>query len=78
MNCTTWASLTENGQIYFERAVVILSEIDAADQAVTHLHPRRAACCAPMRQCRSAQCAWGRRFRRLRQIGASDLEVDSG
>ena len=34
---TRHASPTENGQMYFERAVVILSEIDAADQAVTQL-----------------------------------------
>jgi DNA-binding transcriptional LysR family regulator len=34
---TRQASPTENGQMYFERAVVILSEIDAADQAVTQL-----------------------------------------
>ena len=32
---TRHASPTENGQRYFERAVVILSEIEAADQAVT-------------------------------------------
>ena len=31
---TRHASPTENGQRYFERAVVILSEIEAADQAV--------------------------------------------
>jgi len=34
---TRHASPTENGQLYFERALVILSEIDAADQAVAHL-----------------------------------------
>ncbi|GEC57810.1 DNA-binding transcriptional LysR family regulator [Bradyrhizobium japonicum] len=34
---TRHASPNENGQLYFERALVILSEIDAADQAVTHL-----------------------------------------
>ena len=34
---TRHASPTENGQMYFERAIVILSEIDAADQAVTQL-----------------------------------------
>jgi DNA-binding transcriptional LysR family regulator len=32
---TRHASPNENGQLYFERALVILSEIDAADQAVT-------------------------------------------
>lgn len=32
---TRHASPTENGQRYFERAVVILSEIEAADQAVS-------------------------------------------
>src|SRR3954467_4406350 len=32
---TRHASPTENGQRYFDRAVVILSEIEAADQAVT-------------------------------------------
>jgi DNA-binding transcriptional LysR family regulator len=32
---TRHASPTENGQLYFERALTILSEIDAADQAVT-------------------------------------------
>ncbi|MEY9885097.1 LysR family transcriptional regulator [Bradyrhizobium sp. USDA 329] len=38
LNLTTrHASPNENGQLYFERALVILSEIDAADQAVTHL-----------------------------------------
>lgn len=31
---TRHASPNENGQLYFERALVILSEIDAADQAV--------------------------------------------
>lgn len=34
---TRHASPNENGQLYFERALGILSEIDAADQAVTHL-----------------------------------------
>jgi DNA-binding transcriptional LysR family regulator len=34
---TRHASPTENGQTYFERAIVILSEIDAADHAVTQL-----------------------------------------
>ncbi len=34
---TRHASPNENGQLYFERALVILSELDAADQAVTHL-----------------------------------------
>ncbi len=34
---TRHASPNENGQLYYERALVILSEIDAADQAVTHL-----------------------------------------
>lgn len=34
---TRHASPTENGQLYFERALAILSELDAADQAVTHL-----------------------------------------
>jgi DNA-binding transcriptional LysR family regulator len=32
---TRHASPTEHGQLYFERAVAILAEIDAADQAVT-------------------------------------------
>src|SRR6476661_3828564 len=31
---TRHASPNENGQLYFERALVILAEIDAADQAV--------------------------------------------
>jgi DNA-binding transcriptional LysR family regulator len=34
---TRHASPNENGQLYYERALVILSELDAADQAVTHL-----------------------------------------
>src|SRR6266404_6586197 len=34
---TRHASPNENGQSYFERAMSILSDIDAADQAVTHL-----------------------------------------
>lgn len=34
---TRHASPNENGQLYFERALVVLSELDAADQAVTHL-----------------------------------------
>ncbi|WP_050401783.1 LysR family transcriptional regulator [Bradyrhizobium embrapense] len=34
---TRHASPTENGQMYFERAIVILSDVDAADQAVTQL-----------------------------------------
>ncbi|UFW91231.1 LysR family transcriptional regulator [Bradyrhizobium barranii] len=34
---TRHASANENGQLYYERALVILSELDAADQAVTHL-----------------------------------------
>ena len=34
---TRHASPNENGQLYFERALVILSELDAADQAVAHL-----------------------------------------
>lgn len=34
---TRHASPNENGQLYFERALPILLEIDAADQAVTHL-----------------------------------------
>src|ERR1700730_2938138 len=34
---TRHASPNENGQAYFERAMSILSDIDAADQAVTHL-----------------------------------------
>jgi DNA-binding transcriptional LysR family regulator len=34
---TRHAGPNENGQLYFERALVILSELDAADQAVTHL-----------------------------------------
>jgi DNA-binding transcriptional LysR family regulator len=33
---TRHASPNENGQIYFERALTILSEIDAADEAVAH------------------------------------------
>src|SRR6202030_2147009 len=36
---TRHASPNENGQAYFERAMSILSDIDAADQAVTHLQP---------------------------------------
>ena len=34
---TRHASPNENGQVYFERALSILSDIDAADQAVAHL-----------------------------------------
>ncbi|MGY4318125.1 DNA-binding transcriptional LysR family regulator [Bradyrhizobium sp. JR3.5] len=34
---TRHASPNENGQLYFERALVVLSELDAADQAVAHL-----------------------------------------
>jgi DNA-binding transcriptional LysR family regulator len=34
---TRHASPNENGQAYFERAMSILADIDAADQAVTHL-----------------------------------------
>jgi DNA-binding transcriptional LysR family regulator len=34
---TRQVSPTENGQLYFERAIGVLSELDAADQAVTHL-----------------------------------------
>ncbi|WP_354254497.1 LysR family transcriptional regulator [Bradyrhizobium sp. F1.13.3] len=34
---TRHASANENGQLYYERALVILSELEAADQAVTHL-----------------------------------------
>src|ERR1700730_329447 len=34
---TRHASPNENGQAYFERAMSILSDIDVADQAVTHL-----------------------------------------
>lgn len=34
---TRHASPTENGQLYFERALSILADIDAADQAVAHL-----------------------------------------
>lgn len=34
---TRHASPNENGQAYFERALSILSDIDAADQAVAHL-----------------------------------------
>lgn len=34
---TRQVSPTENGQVYFERAIGVLSELDAADQAVTHL-----------------------------------------
>jgi DNA-binding transcriptional LysR family regulator len=34
---TRHASPNENGQVYFERALGILAEIDAADQAVAHL-----------------------------------------
>ena len=34
---TRHVSPTENGQAYFERVLGILAEIDAADQAVTHL-----------------------------------------
>jgi len=34
---TRHVSPNENGQLYFERAIVILSEIDSADQAVTQL-----------------------------------------
>ena len=34
---TRHVSTTENGQAYFERVLGILAEIDAADQAVTHL-----------------------------------------
>jgi DNA-binding transcriptional LysR family regulator len=33
---TRHASPNESGQIYFERALTILSEIDAADEAVAH------------------------------------------
>src|SRR4029077_4699378 len=43
---TRHASPTENGQRYFERAVVILSEIEAADQAVAEAQsaPRGLLC----------------------------------
>lgn len=34
---TRHASPTENGQMYFERALSVLADIDAADQAVAHL-----------------------------------------
>jgi DNA-binding transcriptional LysR family regulator len=34
---TRRASPTENGQAYFERAVTVLADLDAADQAVAHL-----------------------------------------
>lgn len=34
---TRHASPTEHGQMYFERAIVILSEVEAADQSVTQL-----------------------------------------
>jgi DNA-binding transcriptional LysR family regulator len=34
---TRHASPNENGQAYYERAISILADIDAADQAVTHL-----------------------------------------
>ncbi|MEH2510930.1 DNA-binding transcriptional LysR family regulator [Nitrobacteraceae bacterium AZCC 1564] len=34
---TRRVSPTENGQVYFERAIGVLTELDAADQAVTHL-----------------------------------------
>lgn len=34
---TRHASANENGQLYYERALVILSELEAADQAVTNL-----------------------------------------
>jgi DNA-binding transcriptional LysR family regulator len=34
---TRQVSPTENGQVYFERAIGVLSELDAADQAITHL-----------------------------------------
>lgn len=34
---TRQVSPTENGQVYFERAIGVLSDLDAADQAVTHL-----------------------------------------
>jgi len=34
---TRQASPTENGQAYFERAISILAELDAADQMVAHL-----------------------------------------
>jgi DNA-binding transcriptional LysR family regulator len=34
---TRQVSPTENGQLYFERAIGVLSELDAADQAVAHL-----------------------------------------
>jgi DNA-binding transcriptional LysR family regulator len=37
---TRHASANENGQLYFDRAMVILSELDAADQAVTHLQSK--------------------------------------
>lgn len=37
---TRHASANENGQLYFERALVILSELDAADQAVTLLQSK--------------------------------------
>ena len=34
---TRRVSPTENGQIYFERTLSVLAELDAADQAVAHL-----------------------------------------
>jgi DNA-binding transcriptional LysR family regulator len=34
---TRHASPNENGQVYFERALSILADVDAADQAVAHL-----------------------------------------
>ncbi len=34
---TRQVSPTENGQVYFERAIGVLSDLDAADRAVTHL-----------------------------------------
>ncbi|HEV3395779.1 MAG TPA: LysR family transcriptional regulator, partial [Xanthobacteraceae bacterium] len=34
---TRHASPTENGQAYFERAVAILADLDAADRSVAHL-----------------------------------------
>jgi DNA-binding transcriptional LysR family regulator len=81
---TRHVSPTENGQAYFERVVGILAELDAADQAVTHLQdsPRGLLRVnAPMSfgtlQLGPAIAAFMERYPELRiQLALSDQHVD--
>jgi DNA-binding transcriptional LysR family regulator len=60
---TRHASPNENGQMYFDRALAVLSELDAADEAVAQAQSTPAACSASMPRSPTVRSGWDPRSR---------------